>query len=182
MHPTKRTSASRMRQLAPTSELDGRLKRNYTQQTSRSVIGFPSHLISHTHAFVFDVQRTQLHNECTVERIVRERSANGMNPASVAPFFRHPPHIVCKPCKHGASISSRRATTLKPSGYGPRRKDDSIDYVIPRLLFLLPLPSKTSPRRIHALRIFKSTDIITLHLNNADSPTRIRIAGGICRK
>lgn len=28
---------------------------------------------------VFDVQRTQLHNERAVETIVRERSANGMN-------------------------------------------------------------------------------------------------------
>jgi len=30
----------------------------------------------------FDVQRTQLHNERIVERIVRERSTNGMNLAS----------------------------------------------------------------------------------------------------
>lgn len=32
-----------------------------------------------SHPSVFDVQRTQLHNERTVETIVRERSANGMN-------------------------------------------------------------------------------------------------------
>jgi hypothetical protein len=45
-------------------------------------VGLDAGLASRAHMLVFNVQRTQLHNERTVEKIVRERSANGMNLAS----------------------------------------------------------------------------------------------------
>lgn len=113
---------------------DGRPKRNCIQQTSRSVLCavLLFRLILHSYvprARFSGVQRTQLHNERTVERIVRERSVNGMKPVSVA-FARRPDNCHLQPCGLGASTSSRQTMTLRPSVRGLRHKGGNVDYVI----------------------------------------------------
>lgn len=133
-----------MRQAVPTPALGVRHKRNCTRHISRSVVGLDAGLASRAHMLVFNVQRTQLHNERTVEKIVRERSANGMNLASLAlapvPFWYLPSDIVSQLCKRGASILNRRAQTLRPNRCGLRRRDSRPDYIIQHPLFLDLLP------------------------------------------